>query len=74
MFNWLFGKKETEEDIQTEKLVRHLHEKYGVDFETEYKNAVKRLTPQSISSFVKNVILSSGNDTEVIMLPAADKK
>lgn len=48
--------------------------KYGVDFETEYKNAVKRLTPQSISSFVKNVILSSGNDTEVIMLPAADKK
>ena len=33
MFNWLFGKKETEEDIQTEKLVRHLHEKYGVDFE-----------------------------------------
>ena len=42
----------------------------GIDLHTSYKSIVSSLTPQSIKDFVNKVILSSGNEVEVTMLPA----
>jgi zinc protease len=42
----------------------------GIDLYTNYKSIVSSLTPQSIKDFVNKVILSSGNEVEVTMLPA----
>ena len=41
----------------------------GYDSETDYVNIVNALTPEQVSAFVKNNILSTGNVIEVIMLP-----
>lgn len=43
--------------------------KYGIDMHTDYKKTVQALTPESVSSFVKDVLLKDGNHIEVIMLP-----
>ncbi len=45
------------------------YSEYGVDLETDYKKIVSSLTPEMVSSFVKDVILSGGNSVKVIMLP-----
>ena len=42
----------------------------NIDLYTNYKSIVSSLTPQSIKDFVNKVILSSGNEVEVTMLPA----
>jgi zinc protease len=42
---------------------------YAVDMQTGYKKVVEALTPESISTFIKDVVLKSGNRTDVIMLP-----
>ena len=44
---------------------------YGLDIHTNYKKAIEALTPQALSQFIKNQILSSGNHIEVIMTPEA---
>ena len=41
---------------------------FGLDIVTGYKDIVNGLTPASISSFVKDVILKSGNSVEVFMI------
>ena len=43
------------------------YENLGFDNYTGYKDAVKALTAQQISEFLKNVMLKSGNHIEVIM-------
>lgn len=42
---------------------------YGIDTHTDYKKTIQALTPESISSFVKNTLLKDGNHIEVIMMP-----
>ncbi len=42
---------------------------YGKDNYTDYKKFIESITPEEISSFIKNVILKSGNHAEVIMRP-----
>ena len=42
---------------------------YGVDIYHNYKQTVEALTPESLSQFVREKLLSSGNHVEVIMLP-----
>ena len=44
---------------------------YGVDVYTDYKKTVEALTVESVRDFLNNVILKSGNHTEVIMTPEA---
>ena len=44
---------------------------YGLDTHTDYKKTIEALTPQSLSQFIKEQILSSGNHVEVIMTPEA---
>lgn len=44
-------------------------ERNGLDIHTDYQRTVDELTPTSISSFVRDVILASGNHIEVVMLP-----
>jgi len=41
---------------------------YGVDFYTDYKKTVEAQTPETIMTFVKE-LLKSGDKAEVIMLP-----
>ena len=50
------------------------YKEYGVNVQTDYKKSVEALTPESISSFIKNIILKSGNRTEVVMLPETNPK
>ena len=45
---------------------------YGLDFDTDYEKLVNAQTPESISTFVQE-ILKAGNTAEVIMLPAEEK-
>ena len=42
---------------------------YGMDSHTDYKKTVESLTVESVRDFLNNVILKSGNHTEVIMTP-----
>ncbi|MGX8698125.1 MAG: M16 family metallopeptidase, partial [Prevotella sp.] len=42
---------------------------YGVDVFHDYKKTVEALTPESLSKFIREQLLSSGNHIEVIMLP-----
>ena len=42
---------------------------YGKDNYTDYKKLIESVTPEDISSYIKNVILKSGNHAEVIMRP-----
>ena len=42
---------------------------YGVDVYHDYKKTVEALTPESLSRFIREKLLSSGNHVEVIMLP-----
>jgi len=42
---------------------------YGVDAHTDYKKVVEAQTPETISTFVKE-LLKAGNRAEVIMMPA----
>ena len=42
---------------------------YGKDNYTDRKKIIESVTPEEISSFIKNVILKSGNHAEVIMRP-----
>ena len=42
---------------------------YGKDNYTERKKLIESVTPEDISSYIKNVILKSGNHAEVIMRP-----
>ena len=44
---------------------------YGLDVYTDYKKTVEALTVESVRDFLNNVILKSGNHTEVIMTPEA---
>lgn len=41
----------------------------GIDTMTDYKKIVSGLTPESIATFVKDVIIGGGNSVEVVMLP-----
>ena len=43
--------------------------KWSLDFHTDYEKTVQAVTPQSICNFVADV-LKSGNEAEVVMLPA----
>jgi len=43
--------------------------KWGLDFHTDYEKTVQAVTPQSVCQFVADV-LKSGNEAEVVMLPA----
>jgi len=43
--------------------------KWSIDFHTDYEKTVQAVTPQSICNFVADV-LKSGNEAEVVMLPA----
>lgn len=43
---------------------------YNKDNYTEYKKLIESVTPEDIASYIKNVILKSGNHAEVIMRPA----
>jgi len=45
------------------------YEEYGVDMETDYKNIVSQITPESLSAFLKDVILKGGNHLEILMTP-----
>jgi zinc protease len=42
---------------------------FGVDIQTDYKKTVSAITPASLSAYLNNVILKSGNHVEVIMQP-----
>jgi len=42
---------------------------YGIDTHTDYKKVVEALTPESLSTFIREKVLSSGNHIEVVMLP-----
>ena len=42
---------------------------YNLNLETDYKKTVEALTPQSLQTFLKNAILSSGNHVQVVMKP-----
>jgi len=42
---------------------------YGVDMYTDYKKTVEALTPEKVAAFIRDVILASGNEVEVIMTP-----
>ena len=42
---------------------------YGKDNYTNYKKLIENVKPEYISSYIKNVILKSGNHAEVIMRP-----
>ena len=42
---------------------------YGLDVYTDYKKTVEALTAKSLSRFVRDQLLSSGNHLEVVMLP-----
>ena len=42
---------------------------YGVDIYHDYKKTVEALTPEALSKFVREKLLSSGNHIEVVMLP-----
>ena len=42
---------------------------YGVNINKDYKKLVEALTPESLSRFVSNTLLKSGNHIEVVMLP-----
>jgi zinc protease len=42
---------------------------YGVDMHHDYKQAVQAITPESLSKFIREKLLSSGNHVEVVMLP-----
>ena len=42
---------------------------WNLDFNTDYEKAVQALTPESVCAFVAEV-LKSGNEAEVVMLPA----
>lgn len=42
---------------------------YGKDNYTDYKKLIESVTPEDVSSYIKNVILKSGNHAEVIMRP-----
>ena len=44
---------------------------YGLDVYTDYKKTVEALTVESVRDFLNNVVLKSGNHTEVIMTPEA---
>lgn len=41
----------------------------GKDFHTDYKSTVQAVTLADVSSFLKNVILSSGNHIQIVMMP-----
>jgi zinc protease len=47
---------------------------YGLDFQSNYKKIVSELTPQSLSAFLKNVVLAGKNHIEVVMRPEEAKK
>ena len=42
---------------------------YGVDTHNEYKKIVESVTPEEISAFLKNNILSAGNFLNIVMRP-----
>jgi zinc protease len=42
---------------------------YGVDVFHTYKQTVESLTPDNLSQFIREKLLSNGNHIEVIMLP-----
>ena len=42
---------------------------YGLNVYTDYKKTVEVLTVESVRDFLNNVLLKSGNHTEVIMTP-----
>jgi zinc protease len=64
--------KQADEDQKTNDYWMNIldrYNEYGVDFHTDYKKVISAITPESISAFIKNIILSSGNHVEVIMMP-----
>ena len=46
--------------------------KWGLDFHTDYEKTVQAVTPESVCTFVADV-LKSGNEAEVVMLPATEQ-
>ena len=42
---------------------------YGLDVYTDYKKTVEALTVESVRDFLNNIVLKSGNHTEIIMTP-----
>ena len=51
----------------SENIITYL--RYGIDLHSDYKKTIETLTPESISAFVKNVLLKDGNHIEVTMMP-----
>ena len=49
------------------------YDRLGVDTYTNYKNVVKAVDGKQISDFLKNVLLKTGNHTEVIMKAVKSK-
>lgn len=45
------------------------YNEYHVDLQTDYKNEISKLTTEGLSSFLKNIFLSSGNHIEILMNP-----
>ena len=43
--------------------------RFGVDFQTNYKQTVESITPKTISNFLKKVIIKSKNHISVTMMP-----
>jgi zinc protease len=72
-----FMLKQADEDAKNNNHWSNILEDYsmfGLDFQSDYKKAVSALTPESVSAFLKNVILKNGNHTEVVMTPENTKK
>jgi len=50
------------------------YKEYGLDVYTDFKKTVEALTPEAVSTFIREKLLSSGNHIEVIMLPDMNKE
>jgi zinc protease len=42
---------------------------FGIDIYSDYKKTVEALTPEALSKFIRENLLSSGNHVEVVMMP-----
>ncbi len=68
--------KRAEEDARKNQHwvgILHNFDEYGVDQETDYTKIIGELSPEKISTFVKDVILGGGNSIKVVMLPKEEE-
>ena len=45
------------------------NERFGTDFYNGYKERVSAVTPEQVSAFIRDVILSTGHHAEIVMMP-----